>query len=473
MVKNQTINSNRSKMKIFLFCFILAQPFLDLFTSLMMKVGYSITVGVIIRSMFMAVVFFYSLFFSKYNKKNIWVVYLLLVTAYCIFYVLMFYLKYGSAVAMGNARETIKTYYFCFLFVGLYLAYKDYKILIPDGILTCVLFIYTLVIFLAYITNTSFDSYEYGYGVNGWFYAANEIGAIFSILSPIAIYTCSSHFICSDNSRKYKFNLYYLIPLVLIAFCSTYIGTRVAFGGVIIFLALSMLWYILAFSFYKNRKLVPDFLVGVATLILIFCLFSNSPIQKNLSKATTIDINTSDQTVSIPAPNSAASSNDINTPENKIESKNSSFYNLMNKLMNNRLYYLKPIHKEFSTSDLIKKSMGVGYVNTKNTKNDITKAVEIDFLSVYYRHGYIGFILFFAPLIISVIGIIILIIKDIRSFFFSLESCVYFYSLLLGLCISLTSGHALVAPAVSIYIVVLILKMFYRLGNNSRNQLQN
>ena len=85
---------------------------------------------------------------------------------------------------------------------------------------------------------------------------------------------------------------------------------------------------------------------------------------------------------------------------------------------------------EFLLANPIEWIFGVGF-------NTAYKLVEIDFFDVLFRYGIVGWILLFLPIVLA---------------FWKLpKKSVYFFSLVLLILISSTSGHVLIYPAVAIY----------------------
>ena len=99
-------------------------------------------------------------------------------------------------------------------------------------------------------------------------------------------------------------------------------------------------------------------------------------------------------------------------------------------LFNDRLSFLAINWNEFLLANPIEWLFGVGF-------NTAYKLVEIDFFDVLFRYGIVGWILLFLPLV--------LVIWKLP------KKSVYFFSLVLLILISCTSGHVLIYPAVAIY----------------------
>ena len=173
-----------------LYIFILLQPFIDLITSLMTRFDVAIvSLGVIVRGIFIIVMLCYLFFFnrSKYRKSSI-----IYIVGLGIFYLLYLITKkellFNFEFLYNEIVYIFKYSYFLILFVACINFIDQYKIdrkkIINLFILN--LLVYVIMIIIPTITNTGFNSYNNneGYGIVGWFYSANEISAILTILYP-------------------------------------------------------------------------------------------------------------------------------------------------------------------------------------------------------------------------------------------------------------------------------------------------
>ena len=129
-------------------------------------------------------------------------------------------------------------FYYPFVFLGFLNIADDIKldVKLVKKILSYNALIYAALIIIPYVTNTGFDSYYDSYhfkGSVGWFYAANEIGAILTILS-----VCIYYFL--DVTQKYKVLL--LIPIFA---ALTILGTKVSFLGMVIVYFTSLIIFII------------------------------------------------------------------------------------------------------------------------------------------------------------------------------------------------------------------------------------
>ncbi len=106
-------------------------------------------------------------------------------------------------------------------------------------------------------------------------------------------------------------------------------------------------------------------------------------------------------------------------------------------IYNDRLTFLDDNYTYYKNQNIDKKLLGISINN-----NDI-KMVEIDIFDILFRYGIVGIILF-------VSSIITINFKEIKVY--------DKISMILLVIISLTSGHVLIYPAVSIYFSLAVAK---------------
>ena len=90
------------------------------------------------------------------------------------------------------------------------------------------LLIYDLVMVISIATNTSLTAYDWTkIGYTGWFYAANDLGAILAILFPISL-------MIAILRTKSLSSIYYWIPVLLTGYSLLMLGTKVGYGALLI-----------------------------------------------------------------------------------------------------------------------------------------------------------------------------------------------------------------------------------------------
>lgn len=449
MGSNTLSNKTTSeKLAVIISIFIVAQPFIDVITSLCTRAGFSLTFGVVVRTIFMLICFVYVLFIAKFDKKKLCCTYIIAITAYCAIFLAYFLLTGGLSMAIGNLKELIKIFYFSYVLTAFYAIYKEHKYIVSDKIMAFTVFGYMLVIFVAFATGTSFESYKWGFGYNGWFYAANEIGAIVSILVPFAVFYFSGMF--GKNPNK-KISLFFAaIALLLCCFCSTFVGTKVVFIGIFGYIFCCLVWSLIQWLRKKEKSYFSRAIISLVMCALILCSYTVSPLKKNID--------------GVMAPGYEEIMDEIN-PDDPGESEIPEFtwqykvYRVANWLLSNRLFMIRHVTSAYFNGKTITKIIGIGYVTSPGAEHEIDKTVEIDPLAVLYRHGILGFILFYIPFIYALFMFLIAFFRHPLKRLQSLKFCSYFYSFLLACFISLCAGHTLVAPAVSIFVAIIIIKL--------------
>lgn len=445
----------KGKMPLLISLFIIAHPLIDMATALGTRAGLSITFGVIVRVLFMVCMAAYVCFVAQFKKKKLCCAYLGAVILYCVSFLFYFLIKGGISAAFGNLKELIKVFYFSFILVSFYALYKQKSFVVSDKILTLTVVGYMAVIFLAFVTNTGFTAYDYGFGNNGWFYAANEIGAIVSILIPIATLFTFRVLVVEPRNFSIWIKIIVSIGLGLVCFCSTYIGTKVVFVGIVGYILCSLIWNFIVWLCTKDRKKLIQMIICMAMCLVIAISYAaNSPLRKNIQ--------------GVMLPNYEETKKPI-TPEiadPKLEQKEnlsaitqSKSFRVMNWLLSNRLTNILPIHYVFTQQGLTSQFLGIGYVDLDDYEVGIETAIECDPFALLYRHGFVGLLLFYAPIIGAFFYALYRFFRRFTTLICSLSYCTYLYSFVLGLGISTLAGHTLVAPAVSVFVAIIAVKL--------------
>ena len=105
----------------------------------------------------------------------------------------------------------------------------------------------------------------------------------------------------------------------------------------------------------------------------------------------------------------------------------------------------------YSESKIKNQLFGISWCVRKSINYDVKKKlIEIDYLDIIIHYGIIGFIIYFMPLVYLFIRMIKEKTKKTPEFW------LYLILLLLELFVSSFAGHVLSAPAVSIYLVLVM-----------------
>lgn len=406
--------------------YLLLLPIIDVITSLMTRFGnFNLSLGIIVKGITSVFLMLYIFIWSKSKWRRKSIIYLGIIIIYFIFY---FMFKREIFVNHNYLNEIINAFkynYFIIVLLGIINIFDDYKY---DGkkirnIFLISSFMYAFLLLIPIVTNTSFSSYnsvDIG-GDNGWFYAANEIGVITILLLLGTTYLL-------DNKNKW-----YIIGFVPILLSISLIGTKVSYFGMIIAVIILAI-----FNIIKNKK--NGIISSVILLIILYFACNFSPAMSNLD------------------------STDKRIEEDKKNHTNYKIEDFIhNKLLvkiimvglNGREEFFINDVGIFCEGDISHKLFGLGFSNYDNNNEDdidyYNKLVEIDYMDIFFRYGIIGFIIYFVPLLCIIIN------------FFKSKKMIetYEYALFLGLIVLISSiaGHVFAAPAVSVYLALIVYMM--------------
>lgn len=463
----------------FIYAFIFLQPVLDLFTSLMSRnINLPLTIGIVARSLFMAYMLIYTLVIYR-PKEKIYKVFRVILNITLIY--LIVFMGYNFATkelrfVIMEAKGVIKLFYFPIVLIGLFTFSKQQKIEISNKFLTYILMMYTGIIFIATVTGTyyrSYNDYIYSVGSIGWFFSANEIGSAIAILIPFTIL----------NFIQNKINIVNILSVFLCILSCLYIGTKVPFLGFIGSVAMIFIYTIVQSIYnklknedYKIKENYKKTIISLITMSLVFCiLFYKSPIYKN------IEFNYGPIIYKIMS-NLKSSNNDSKSEKTKEETSTDieereekeehviegnphvKDEKLLEAVLSNRKAFLEEVKKRYSNGKKFEKLIGIGHViiNIQDGINT-SKTIELDYQDIVYRHGIIGSILYFIPVIMIMLKIAIYIIRKPRRLMDS-DVFISLLSIILGLGIAGSSGHVLTAPGVSIYVIIPIIILYNKLA---------
>ncbi len=198
--------------------FLIAQPLLDLVTSLMVRfTDVHITIGIVIRALFLvALVIYYVFAFKSKHKKKV-LVYLGVVFIYVICFLAIVIFQKGSGSLFAEVKSLFKTFYFPIILICLFDILYTNREHINTKYITITALIYFVLILLPYITGTGFLSYRaYKPGIAGWFYAANEVGTILGLLFLAILSPLLAELKKKQNYKNYCDNDYHLSLHILV-----------------------------------------------------------------------------------------------------------------------------------------------------------------------------------------------------------------------------------------------------------------
>ena len=389
--------------------FILLSPVIDLITGLSLHVfKINLTMGIILRVIFLLFICFVVLFIFK--KKKILIPYLI-IGLYMILYVvgIIIYKEFNFIEIQG----LVKVFYFPILLVSLYMIKEEIRI--SNMTLFTTLFLYLIFIFIPLILGMGFDSYEITKaGTLGFYNSANEISGIISILTPIMF------IILVEGKNVIAKILLMIVYLIVILMMGT--KTPLLTLGITLFVVL-LYFGGKALKEKQFKKIIIGsliILIGISSLILIIPMTN---FYKNIE--THLDYLKLDNVTEV--------FEDEELVDHFIFSQRLTFLNRKTKLYNNSSTY--------------QKLFGIGYL--KGTKK--TKMIEMDYFDILYSHGIIGFIIFF--------GITTCLLFDLlsRKRKPSIGRYMNLLSVLLIIFLAFFTGHILTAPSVSLLVIIIML----------------
>jgi hypothetical protein len=441
------------KSERFIYIYFLLLPIIDLFTSLITRfTDISITPGIVFKGITLMGCIVYLFFFSKSKYKRKSIIYLFILLFFGIIYFFSKNYEYNINIIFNELKYAFKYFYFPVVLCGMINVFDDFevskklivKILVSNTI------IYTFLMIVPYITSTGFNSYDMYWiykGETGWFYSANEIGAILTLLA-ISIY-----YILNYRNKKY-------LPIIFLLMLSlAIIGTKVSFIGLVIMTILCLVATLLN---QKKNAIKSCLFVIVFFIVSLFFspTFDNFMSLKNNSNGNA-QINNK--------PNNIAGSSEDNKDSNNGISDNIKddakkrfkeledlipidfITNNLKLILSDRDVFLLDNLNVYVASNTEDKLFGLGWENRPDIDYTFSKKViEIDVADIFVHYGIVGFFIYFLPLLYC----FILGIKNIK--FFNTESWLAILTFMLQIGISLLAGHILSAPTVSIYLILMI-----------------
>ncbi len=458
--------------------YLLAQPVVDIATSFLVRAGIDLTIGVVFRALFLGFLGLYLLFFYRGPKRKLVVGYIAAVIAFVAVQIVFLFAKGGTAVLFTNLKETIKVFYFPCILVAFWALYRQFGYLVSERSLVAIGVFYTVTIFVSFVTDTSFQSYN-GNGYCGWFYAANEISAITIILSPIVFYYFTNRaaytsLLESPWKKRLPLVLIGAFSVLLMLFASSYLATKAALLGVVAYLLCFLIWSVFRLEITRDKlhlfRLITAFLM---LLVLTVIFFLASPIKYHLTERLPWFHYVVVQT-GVTAPPATTTEPPITTTEPPVTTTspattqalipaapttNSKFYRIANWLLSSRLSNSRSVLFQYAESSGAHKLLGLGYTQLPDYRYDVTIAVEMDFLCVLYRHGLVGLFLFSAPFFAILACALWRALKALKGCLASLLWCTSLYQTLMAFAVGFLVGHTLIAPAVSIYAICSLMRL--------------
>ena len=396
--------------------FILIQPIIDLITGLSLHIcNLNITLGIIIRIIFLVFIVLSSLF--VYKNKKLLIPYSL-IGIYSILYLIGIILYKDGVGLFQEIQGLVKVFYFPIILISLY--YLKENIRISKANLITTLSLYLFFIFIPTILGMGYKTYEITKaGTLGFFNSANEISGVISILTPILfIYLYKG----KNTILKLILSLTYLVVILMM-------GTKTPLLslGITLFFTMIYLW-IKSIQKKEYKPVITSISVLIIGLALLAIIIPKTNFYKNIE--THLNYLKVDSVV------------EVLEDEELID----------HFIFSQRLTFMERKDKIYDNSSTYQKLFGIGYL--KNDKQ--MKMIEMDYFDIFYSHGIIGFLIFF----LITIYVLFNVLKEKQKLVF--EKYMLYISLLLIIFLSLFTGHIITAPSVSFLSVILILSLAKR-----------
>lgn len=442
MLKNW--NTFQNGFENFLLLFIILQPILDLVTSLSIIVFQaSATVGIFVRLIVMGFGILYIILQARKKDNRKYIYYLgLLALVFLIGLIINKMVKHP--ILMGEEIKYIAKTMYTFVMLGCYILV--FKSFLQKGkeigkaityVVYATLLINTVMV-ISLATSTDFNSYEYfKTGSRGWFYAGNELGAILAISFPIVL------LFATEKTKRMK-DIVFWIPAMLSIFSLFAVGTKVGYGAILLGLGTVVVVCLLQGIFHKESRsiLLLNGVIGAVLLAGVALYTPYSPITNNTKVHMKLIEEQQNQAKENVAPG--------DLPKDQVGDI----------IFSGRETFLNMEKTQFKNAPLSQKLFGMGYGG--NYKSE-PKLIEQDFFDLFYSYGYIGFLFIIIPFAYYGVKMLRTFIKKWRELS-NIQYALLVIGMALGLGIAFTAGHVLMAPGVSIYLVVIWAYLLVKAG---------
>lgn len=442
---------------LLLLVFLVLQPVIDVMTTAsLMILNVNITVGVIVRVLYMAAILLLLLklaFSSRLAKKYV-------------FYLIGLAVVVGINIVVNmNVKDPYflfkelkfynKVIYFPIVFLGfnmLYLQLKKSRS--PFMEKTTMYFLYSSLIISAvfivsFLTGTSLSNYSHTkVGFTGWFFAGNEIGAIMAIILPITVVYAI------EKTESIKTG-YYWIPFTLLSVSMLFLGTKVGYGGIVIVLAAACVSLLIIYlTRERTKKTRANMLMAIFLLAALAVSTPFTPVFNNMYAhlgLLNIDFTKEKPAEETPEGEEEAAE-DVEEEKPTITDEQ-----LQNLVFSSREKYLADFKHDFANAPLLQKLFGMGFAGNYEMPEPgkEPKMIEMDFYDIFFSLGIIGFLYFIAPLLYYAVRFVIYFVVNIKETF-TIPYIMYSVGFTLAAGIGATAGHVFTGPAVSIYVAAIM-----------------
>ena len=453
-------NFSRERLMLVLSVYIICQPLLDVLTAQGVRAGHPVTVGVVVRALFMALSFLYAVFISEFPGKRLPLIYAGALVGYLALFMLHMLAVGGLSLCFRNLTEVVKTFFAPFVLIFLYCIYKEYGFSVTTRSVGAAGAIYCSVILVAWLTDTSSASYvNSGNGYNGWFYAANEIGCIIALAAPFTIYHCIK-MVPGITRKTWWKGLLIAWCVAAVAFSANFIGTKIVFYFNLLYALAGLVWML--FRLWKDRSaaVLCQAAILLVLVVLVLSLYPVSALKGYQENVYDPLGEVSSSEVITWWPNELQEANEGTWLAGLVDSN--PVAQKLDQILSRRLYSAAPSVEVFLEGGPVAKLFGIGYANSDAYSRQIYFMIEMDPPAILVRHGVVGFLLYCAPYFAFILYAVVQFFKHPLLRLSSLSYCTLLYCTLAGFAIAVMAGHALVSPAVSTFVLATGMQLWIR-----------
>lgn len=449
---------SQERMMLILGIYILCQPLLDILTALGVKAEHPVTAGVLVRALFVAACFLYAVFVSEFKGKRVCMIYTGVLVGYLALFMAYMLSVGGFSLCLANLAEVVKTFFAPFVAIFLYCIYRQYGFAVATQAIGGAGAIYTSVIVIAFLTGTSNVSYgNSGNGYNGWFYAANETSCIIALTAPFAVYHCLK-LLPTLTKKTWWQGVLAAWVLVSVAISANFIGTKIVLWLTLIYCIAAFVWLLVRFCQERSRARLVQMVVAGLLCVLIVGLYFRSPAKDYFDHIYTEIMKEDSELRAISQGKAIQEASEGTWLRELLD--NSEAMDRVDRILSRRLFSASPSVQVYLDGGIGAKLLGIGYRDTAAYGRSIEFMIEMDPPAIFIRHGIIGFALYVLPYLAFIVYAAVQFFKRPGQRLGSLLYCTLLYCVLIGFAIATIAGHALVSPAVSIFVLVIAMQFW-------------
>lgn len=416
------MKQKKFKMEYLIYLFLLLTPFFDAFSFIFRSYypNSSISPTTILRPVIPVILLLY--IFVKDQSSRKWIISGgVLYCLYGVFHLWAFHTLHTDFNAGGifsEAQYVLNYTYMISLFYTLFWFYKKSGLKELQKYLSWMLVIYLGLIYVSIITGTSSTTYIDGIGYKGWNASGNGLSAIF-ILGFCSTFTYLLKYIKKWYVGCFLIALFYYLLILF--------GTRTAFFGSILVLAIYGFGKGIIYLFQRKEKIKIKSMVWIILVVLMVgsvAVASGANVLKRRQNMAKLGNEIVDPLTNTRSHLTGDLTNfvvEIKTSEPHVfmsdaqkrallrTYQTASKYNLSNtnRRLQQLIYHNYLFEEQLSVKTLL---LGNGYLN-----NYPELTLEMELPAFFYNFGLLGFVLYFGPFLSILIYMVMAFFKHIKT----------------------------------------------------------